>query len=245
MRSRSFAAVSILGCTVSFSPLILDCTIQNGAAMATPTQQTYYALQAAYDHFNTELFKRDLPACLMTLQREGSTVLGYYSQARFKAKGAAQDAPGAFTDEIAMNPLHMDREDEDVLSTLVHEMVHLWQFHRGEPGRRGYHNKEWADKMLALGLTPINNKKPGKMTGDSMHHRINEGQAFDRAAKALIKTGWRLVWHDPHLAFDLGGGAKSKQTRQKYTCPVCGLNAWAKPEAALMCGDCRVDLVEV
>jgi transcription elongation factor Elf1 len=27
-------------------------------------------------------------------------------------------------------------------------------------------------------------------------------------------------------------------SKTKYTCPGCGLNAWAKPEVNLVCGDC-------
>lgn len=43
------------------------------------------------------------------------------------------------------------------------------------------------------------------------------------------------------------GGAATKKTdasnRLKFTCPRCSLNAWAKPGANLVCGDCRVQLV--
>jgi hypothetical protein len=28
----------------------------------------------------------------------------------------------------------------------------------------------------------------------------------------------------------------------KYTCPTCGQNAWAKPEASLVCGDCQEEM---
>lgn len=28
-------------------------------------------------------------------------------------------------------------------------------------------------------------------------------------------------------------------TRSKYNCASCGLNAWAKPSANLICGDCQ------
>jgi predicted RNA-binding Zn-ribbon protein involved in translation (DUF1610 family) len=28
------------------------------------------------------------------------------------------------------------------------------------------------------------------------------------------------------------------ETRAKFTCPSCGQNAWAKPDAALLCGEC-------
>jgi len=33
-------------------------------------------------------------------------------------------------------------------------MVHQWQQHHGKPGRRGYHNKQWAAKMNSVGLVP-------------------------------------------------------------------------------------------
>jgi len=33
--------------------------------------------------------------------------------------------------------------------------------------------------------------------------------------------------------------AKAKKaSKTKFTCPECGQNAWAKPDAALICGDC-------
>jgi hypothetical protein len=33
----------------------------------------------------------------------------------------------------------------------------------------------------------------------------------------------------------------STHSKTKFTCPVCGLNAWAKPDAALICGNCFED----
>ena len=37
---------------------------------------------------------------------------------------------------------------------------------------------------------------------------------------------------------------KKNNTRAKFTCPECGLNAWAKPAAPLHCGDCDVAMKE-
>lgn len=34
----------------------------------TPTIETYTVLQAAFDHFNAELFEEDLPQCIITLR---------------------------------------------------------------------------------------------------------------------------------------------------------------------------------
>jgi hypothetical protein len=31
---------------------------------------------------------------------------------------------------------------------------------------------------------------------------------------------------------------KKAASKTKYTCPVCGQNAWSKPGAQLICGEC-------
>ncbi|POZ49820.1 SprT-like domain-containing protein [Methylovulum psychrotolerans] len=105
-----------------------------------PTQETYSALQTAYEHFNLELFGGALPECLITLQRKERRVLGYFGSNRFEEIGSGQR-----TDEIAMNPQHFkSREMMETLSTLAHEMAHQWQAHFGTPSRKAYHNGECA-----------------------------------------------------------------------------------------------------
>jgi predicted SprT family Zn-dependent metalloprotease len=84
---------------------------------------------------------------------------------------------GYTVDEIAMNPVYFSiRTIKATLSTLVHEMVHQWQFHFGEPGRRGYHNKQWAARMERVGLMPSDTGEPGgRKVGQSMTHYIIAG----------------------------------------------------------------------
>jgi predicted RNA-binding Zn-ribbon protein involved in translation (DUF1610 family) len=36
---------------------------------------------------------------------------------------------------------------------------------------------------------------------------------------------------------------KVDKSKIKYTCPECGLNAWAKIGANLMCGDCEEGMI--
>jgi hypothetical protein len=70
-----------------------------------------------------------LPPCLITLHRESHRVLGYFSHKRFVRLSDGRTA----TDEIAMNPIHFaGRSVVAVMSTLAHEMVHLWQAHLGK-----------------------------------------------------------------------------------------------------------------
>jgi hypothetical protein len=156
-----------------------------------PTQETYSALQMAYEFFNRELFGGALPECLITLQRKEHRVYGYFWGRRFKEIGGEQR-----TDEIAMNPQHFGRHSiEQSLSTLVHEMVHQWQAHGGAPSRAGYHNREWAGKMESVGLMPSDTGRPGgKKTGQRVSHYVIPGGPFARACALLLSDGLRLAW---------------------------------------------------
>jgi predicted SprT family Zn-dependent metalloprotease len=156
-----------------------------------PTEQAYEELQRAYDWFNQRLFEATLPQCLITLQRHKRT-MGYFCHERFV------DIQGQRTDEIAMNPEYFAVQSaEAVLSTLVHEMVHLWQQHFGKPGRGQYHNGEWAKRMLRVGLVPSHTGQPGgKQTGDQMDHYIEPDGAFSVCCSDLLATDFRISWYD-------------------------------------------------
>lgn len=238
-----------------------------------PTAQTYDNLLLAYRFMNEALFGGILPPCLITLQREKKT-FGYFSGARFKH--ASDDSKN--TDEIALNPTYFrmeGRDDRGVISTLVHEMVHLWQHHYGKPGRGRYHNDQWAEKMKKIGLIPSSNGQPGgNETGDRMSHYIDEKGKFAQAYKDLLVHDFKLEWIElvdhckdnsavikpprksPRPLMDdeeeslQPTGEKSipipdRSNRLKFTCPGCNLNAWAKPGANLVCGDCEQPMIYV
>jgi hypothetical protein len=204
----------------------------------TVTTTEYGNFQEAFDYFNNELFNGKLPPCLITLQRKKRT-LGYYSPQRFKSR-----VNQGFTDEIALNPAGFEGQtDEQVLSTLVHEMVHQFQRLFGNPGRGRYHNREWAEFMIERGLIPIG--PDGKQTGDRISHYIKKDGKFQKACQKLLATGFKLNWqsvedwtHSRGKASQNGKEAEPKKDRQKFSCPSCGLNAWAKPSAILICGPC-------
>jgi SprT-like family len=193
---------------------------------ATPTEEAYPELQAAYDWFNYRLFENQLPPCLITLAIKGKS-LGYYWSNRF------ENTDGAITAELALNPeimkLHSDR---DTLSTLVHEMVHAWQHTSGEPSRAGYHNKQWAAMMESVGLMPSNTGQPGgKRTGQRMTHYILDGGPFDAACIKLLETGFVISWKSAPVP-------KKKAKRTKYVCPTCFAQVWGKPSLNVSCDDC-------
>lgn len=223
--------------------------------MNAPTPTTYAGWQAAYDHFNEALFAGDLPPCLITLQRKDHRCAGYYSPKRF---GHMRD-DGATTDEIVINPQHFKALGvQEALQTLVHEMTHLWQQHRGTPGRRGYHNHEWADKMESIGLMPSSTgKEGGARVGQRMGDYAIEGGLFLNAVRQLLDAGWQIDWYDRLVELlaemqpepvaagaPLAPGAPvaplaprpNRSRRVRFVCPVCSARAWGKASLVIKCG---------
>jgi len=200
-----------------------------------PTTETYLDFDKAYAFFNRRLFAGTLPACLITLQRRKSTY-GYFSPERWEATQRPEIA-----DEIALNPDHFrERTTAQVLSTLVHEMAHLWQHHFGKPSRGGYHNKEWAARMDELGLTPSDTGAPGgKRTGPRVSHYIAPDGPFAREAAALTAKKFAVPYIDRFGEDRATAKKKKAASKTKYTCAGCGVNAWAKPDTYLVCGDCE------
>ena len=198
----------------------------------TITEREYQAFQNAYNFFNAELFGNSLPHVLVTLQRH-ARAKGYFAPERFAGRVEKVTAH-----ELALNPdVFTGRSDELILSTLVHEMAHVWQQTHGTPPRRCYHDKEWAAKMKEIGLQPSTTGEPGgKETGQSVTHYLIPGGSFTRAYAKLAATGFQLNWQS--VPFDGGERKKKAASKTKYTCPTCGANAWAKPDTQLICGAC-------
>lgn len=218
-----------------------------------PTHDAYAELQQAYDHFNKVLFNSELPNCLITLQREKNT-LGYFSTKRFVSRS------GDLTDEIAMNPAWFAvRSVPEVLSTLLHEQIHLWQQHFGKPGRGRYHNAEWADKMEELGLMPTDTGEAGgKRTGDRMTHFIIDSGPFEKACDDLLTDAFIISWLDRFPVKLDGMDAelsalmaepkdKSATNRKKYSHDCLQgevINMWGKSGLSINCNECGTDFDE-
>jgi len=211
----------------------------------TPTKAQFTALENAYDYFNTVLFSGELPPIFLNLSR--------------KSKAAGFAAPKRWTDtkgvtsihEISINPIILDQTVEYIFATLVHEMCHTWQFDFGKTSRNGYHNKQWADKMLAVGLIPSSTGEPGgKMTGQNMSDYPQENgrflQALDKMPKEFLLPFKSI--EGVGLTLGAGGGVtkegSSKKTKTKYTCPECEVNAWGKDSLNLRCEDCDAVLMK-
>jgi SprT-like family len=198
------------------------------------TQLEYQGFQNAYDFFNRELFGGSLPQVLVTLQRHAKTY-GYFSPERFRGR-----IEKTAVHELALNPdSFASRTDAMILSTLAHEMCHVWQQTHGKAPRKGYHDRQWAGKMREIGLQPSSTgEEGGKETGQSVSHYILPKGRFATAYATLAASGFQLHWQSVPASEQ---GKTKKASKRKFTCPDCGQNAWAKPDAHLICGECYDD----
>lgn len=214
------------------------------AAKEAVTDSLFAAYKAMYDHFNQALFGGKLLPVVLNFSRHANS-RGFFAPERWEAGDAV-------THEISLNPTYlMSCGARETASTLVHEMVHCWQQEHGTPGRKGYHNEQWAKKMDEVGLAPSHTGAPGgKRTGYQMTHYIVEGGAFAEAFEAMPK-GCRLPWlcserkgivEGAAGTDDDGAEPKKPSSKVKFTCPTCRCNAWGKPSLKLICGECEEDM---
>jgi hypothetical protein len=91
--------------------------------------------------------------------------------------------------------------------------------------------------MESLGLVPSSTGEAGgKRTGQKVTHYVQDGGLYQVAYQELQKTGFILTWQSPQ---DVKNGQPNKSKgKKKFTCPVCGLNVWAKDDAKITCGEC-------
>jgi len=199
-----------------------------------PTKEQFEALEKLYDYFNEILFERSLPAVMLTVSR-GKKFHGFFAPERW-------DSEGNRIHEIALNPETMNRPFNLVCSTLVHEMVHLWQQVYGiKKPRKAYHNKEWANYMEKIGLIPSSNGLPGgARTGQHMTHYIQIDGPFEKAFNELYEDYYLPLKALSHMEPDKKK-AKAKN-KIKYSCPGCDVNVWGAPDLNIRCNDCVLDL---
>lgn len=157
-----------------------------------PTAEMSAELQAAFDHFNENLFGGDIPPTLLTLQRQKMTA-GYFTAEGWVNRKGAQKIY-----EIALNPQYFAVQTlTESMKTLVLQMTFAWQKHFGQPGRRRYANKNYAEKLQSIGLMPSHTGKPGgRMTGEKIDAYVIEGGLFERACEKLLTESFALSWLD-------------------------------------------------
>lgn len=201
------------------------------------SMKMWKALHGAFDFFNDKLFQSrlDRNRIILNCSRKSRRTLGFFRPFGWSGEAKDQEAKA----EISLNPDCMhDSSIDEIYAVLVHEMCHYEQELFGSPGKRGYHNKEWADMMDAVGLKPINVNAPAKRTGMRCSHQIIPDGVFDKAMKKIPEE-FKL----PFMGLK-PPRTKSATGYEKWSCPECKQICRAKSNAKLACIPCTEKAVE-
>lgn len=230
-----------------------DPQLELGLAKRTqnraPTLEAAEQFQVAFDHFNKTLFKGELE----------DTIIGW--EVSKKAAGVFRPDRWAklrgepVCHEIGLNPVeHHQRNTLFTLSTLVHEMCHLYVQQSGNAKVKPYHCKHWHKIMLQVGLIPIIIDGKGnplltkdgepKETGKNATHEEDPNGAFMEEYNALLATGFDIVWSRiPDPVAPKSAKPPKPKARVKHVCPKCDEYAVAKREHSLTCKPCKKEMV--
>lgn len=206
--------------------------------MPQSTEELFSALNQMYNYFNEKLFENKLGDCIINCSRKKNAAGVFYPN-------RWSDTNGLKKHEISINPDYMtsygthEENVKEFCSTAVHEQCHQWQKEHGKKyPDRPYHNREWSDKMIQIGLMPSHTGAPkGKRTGVKMSHYIIEGGLFEKAFNELPKT-----IKFPFLGLP-GGKKETFSSVVKYKCDSCNYTLRGKAGLTVICGKCTNDLI--
>ncbi len=203
----------------------------------TLNTEIYGTLEKSYNFFNKSLFGDALPPCVITLYPYKKTN-GFYGPQHFASK-----VTGEIVSEISLNPENFaEREDIEILSTLVHEMCHAYQdlVNNSNP-KSGGHDKEWGSLMESIGLVPSHNGEVGgKKTGKKITHYIDDYGKFKESASVFLQEN-KIEWIG-HVIEDTKEKKTRKKNKFKFLCPTCQQEIWGKIDASVLCGKCTEEM---
>ena len=196
-------------------------------------------LEKMYRQLNQDKFNGELEDPIITIQST-PRAYGHVTCGKvWKSKDVARY-------ELNIGAGTLDRPIENVVSTLLHEMVHIFHLQNGiqDCSRGGtYHNKKFKEKAESIGLIIDYDKKIGWsitspseelieyiISKDWQDIRINRNE-YGR----LPASGKGTSTGSPST--DGTDGKKPSSTR-KYICPCCGASVRATRTISLVCGEC-------
>jgi len=154
------------------------------------TKAVRFELAKSIHILNAHLFNGELPPVVVTTDYSDKHTLGYFSPKRFVINAER-------VDQISINPLFiLERSQEQVMATLVHEMTHHFVYRRTRENTvNGYHSKVFAEELAKRGLIASSTGKPGgKNTGQNMSHYPAPGGRFERVVAEMLNSDSPIRW---------------------------------------------------
>lgn len=200
-------------------------------------------LNKLFDLLNAEFFESVLSRPTITIQ---STPKAY---GHFSLREDTWISKHGGTHEINIGAGTLARPIEEVAATLLHEMVHYYNYEMGiQDCSRGntYHNRRFKEAAEAHGLIVSHSDKYGwshTSPGDALLEFVLDNGLTDILINRNEFTGFRITGTGTHSGAEGGPPPRTSSTR-KYRCPCCGNSVRATKTVRIACMDCGVQMIE-
>ncbi len=200
-------------------------------------------LNKMFDLLNAEFFESALSRPTITIQ---STPKAY---GHFSLRDDCWISKNGKTHEINIGAGTLARPIEEVAATLLHEMVHYYNYENGvQDCSRGntYHNRRFKEAAEAHGLLVRHSDRYGwshTAPSDALLDFVLDYGLTDILISRNEFSGFQLTGTGTHSGTPSGAAAPKKSSSRKYVCPCCGMSVRATKEVNIGCLDCGVKMV--
>ena len=198
-------------------------------------------LNKIFDLLNATFFENALSRPTITIQ---STPKAY---GHFSLREDTWVSKLGGTHEINIGAGTLSRPIEEVVATLLHEMVHYYNYERGvQDCSRGntYHNRKFKIEAEARGLVVEHSERNG-WNRTSPSERLLDFVIDNGLTDILINRneegGFQITGTGTHNGFPIS--LPKKSSTRKYICPCCGMSIRATREVNIACLDCDETMV--
>ena len=199
-------------------------------------------LNKIFDLLNAEYFESELSRPTITIQ---STPKCY---GHFSLREDTWVSKLGASHEINIGAGTLARPIEEVVATLLHEMIHYWNFVMGvQDCSRGntYHNRRFKEAAESRGLVVTRSEKYGwahTAPGDDLLDFVLENGLTDILINRNEFTGFQITGTGTHSGTGIVLPPKTSSSR-KYICPCCRNSVRATKNVNIACLDCREQMV--
>ena len=204
-------------------------------------------LNKIFDLLNAEYFDSTLSRPTITIQ---STPRAY---GHFTLNDDTWVSAIGGTHEINIGAGTLARNIEDICATLLHEMVHYYNYVNGiQDCSRGnmYHNKRFKAAAEERGLMVTHSDKYGwshtEPTEELLNFVIENGLTdilINRNEQGYFRVGGGTGTHSGGV--EITGKPPRTSSTRKYICPCCGMSVRATRTVRIACIDCTEQMIEV
>ena len=200
-------------------------------------------LNKIFDLLNETYFESTLSRPTITIQ---STPKAY---GHFSLREDTWVSKLGGTHEINIGAGTLSRDIECVVATLLHEMVHYYNYVNGiQDCSRGntYHNKRFKAAAEQRGLCVEHSDKYGwshTSPSDELLQFCLDNDLTDILLNRNEYSGFQIP--GTHSGVPGGVVTPRKSSTRKYLCPCCGNSVRATKTVNIGCLDCGVQMIEV